>query len=47
MFNHEAQPGDLNMNCEFISGIRVWMWLREGGGGGGMTLSVASRKPAE
>ena len=34
MFNDEAQPGDLNMNCEFIGGIRVGVGLREGGGGG-------------
>ena len=33
MFNDEAQPGDLNMNCEFIGGIRVWVGLRERGGG--------------
>ena len=34
MFNDEAQLGDFNMNCEFIGGIRVWVGLREGGGGG-------------
>lgn len=48
MFNDEAQPGDLNMNCEFISGIRVWVGFREGGGGvrGVLMLSVGSGKPA-
>lgn len=35
MFNDEAQPGDLNMNCEFIGGIRVGVGFREGGLGGG------------
>ena len=45
MFNDEAQPGDLNMNCEFIGGIRVGVGLRERGGGG-LMLSVASGKPA-
>ena len=50
MFNDEAQPGDLNMNCEFIGGIRVGVGFREGGLGGGggevLMLSVASGKPA-
>lgn len=34
MFIDVAQPGDLNMNCEFIGGIRVWVGLRERGRGG-------------
>lgn len=34
MFIDVAQPGDLNMKCEFIGGIRVWVRLREGGGEG-------------
>lgn len=47
MFNDEAQPGDLNMNCEFIGGIRVGVGFREGGlGGEVLMLSVASGKPA-
>ena len=49
MFIDVAQPGDLNMNCEFIGGIRVWVGLRErgrGGEGGGVMLSVASGKHA-
>lgn len=48
MFNDEAQPGDLNMNCEFIGGIRVGVGFREGGLGGRevLMLSVASGKPA-
>ena len=48
MFNDEAQPGDVNMNCEFIGGIRVGVGFREGwlGGGEVLMLSVASGKPA-
>ena len=40
MFNDEAQPGDLNMNCEFIGGIRVGVGFREGwlGGEGGVDV---------
>lgn len=38
MFNDEAQPGDFNMNCEFIDGIRVWVGFREWGVWGGVDV---------